>query len=156
MATKLVKLRQELNSYSQAEEDALASTLTGQYKYASVIWNETLQTIRFWNEIAFVSSKEIPKVEPSQASEINDIELQLKIKDLKQFKELIYTGSDLTQTNIWTNPQKTTKVYQSDYTYSGGNLTTIQIKRIFNNYIYTKHLSYDGSGNLESINITIP
>jgi len=84
---------------------------------------------------------------------VDDIRLNLKLSQLEGFKEFLYTGDNLTQLNIYEDNTLTIKLFQVDYTYTGDDLTLITVERIMDSYVYTKTLSYDVNGNLESIEI---
>ncbi len=92
----------------------------------------------------------------AQYSEINNILLDLKLTDtLQRYKELIYTGDDLTELNIWDSPSRLVQYYSISYIYTLGNLTQIVTTRTSDSFVYTKDLDYDINDNLTSINITI-
>jgi len=85
---------------------------------------------------------------------IDEIELALKSTSLVEYREFIYTGEELTTINIWDSPSKNTKYYQQDFTYDSGNLTNIQITRIGDTFVYNKVFTYNGGGDLISIDIS--
>lgn len=155
MKTILFNNNSELNVYTQSEEDIYASQLTGQPAYSVILFNSTLKQKRYWNGTAFEShNSNVSDIKFSGVnSKINNIQNELKAASLTRFKELIYTNDVLTTMNIWEDETKTHKLYQADYTYSGDDLSTVQVTRIWDNFIYTKQLNYD-SGNLVSVNIT--
>lgn len=67
------------------------------------------------------------------------------------YKDLVYTGDNLTQVNIWEDFTMQLKLYQTDLTYDvNGILTQKQVQRIVDNFTYIKTFSYDGSGVLTS------
>jgi len=87
--------------------------------------------------------------------EVSNIELEgeYKVSSLSAFKELIYTGDNLTQINIWRTSSKLSKTYQKDLSYSGDQLTQTLLTRIIDSATVTKDLVYSGD-NLSSIEIT--
>lgn len=88
-------------------------------------------------------------------SQTNTIELDLKLTDkLKRYKELSYDINDnITELNIYDSLSKNKLYYNVAYSYTGQNITLITVKRISDNYKYTKTLEYDVNDNLISINI---
>jgi hypothetical protein len=57
-------------------------------------------------------------------------------------KELIYTAGILTRINVWTSPAKTVKMYQKDFNYTLGVLSSIATTRVSDSATFTKTLTY--------------
>ena len=72
--------------------------------------------------------------------------------DLEQFySELTYTNGDLTKIEYYNSSAKTTKYYTKTLTYTSGALSSVVLYDDVNTAnVWTKTLSYDGSGNLTS------
>lgn len=143
MALIIVSYPVEMSSFTQAEEDALALTLAGTDAESSKIWNSERKRRRVWNGSAF---EDIP-----DAPEIANIQAELKTVGITKYKELIYTGDNLTQLNIWEDSGMTTKIFQQDFTYVNNILTSLQVTRISDTFVYTKTFTYSGSGVLINI-----
>lgn len=141
MPTIKVPLFVNMSSLTQTEEDALALTLVGMPVNSSTIWNSTLKKIRCWNGTDFETTSNIPEsILPDNAS---------------QYKEFIYTGEALTRVNTWEDDTMTTKLYQTDFTYTSEVLSEALVTRIIDNFAYNKTFIYDGNGVLINVEITI-
>ena len=70
------------------------------------------------------------------------------------YNEYTYTAGDLTKVETYATSAKTTKLYTKDLTYTLGVLTSIVTTDESTSGTTTQTLSYDGSGNLTSIDIT--
>lgn len=94
----------------------------------------------------------MPIINPSKTE---DIRLITKISKVDVYKEFIYTSGNLSTVNIWEDDTMSVKIYQTNYSYSGGNLTQIQTTRTSDSFVYTKIFTYDGEGNLINIETNI-
>lgn len=84
----------------------------------------------------------------------NDIELSLQMVTLISYVEYTYdVGGNLTNKDIWEDNTKTNKYYSILYSYTGDDLTSIEVTRESDSFIYTKTFAYSG-GNLISSTIT--
>ena len=70
------------------------------------------------------------------------------------YNEYTYTAGDLTKVETYATSAKTAKLYTKDLTYTLGVLTSIVTTDESTSGTTTQTLSYDGSGNLTSIDIT--
>ena len=88
-------------------------------------------------------------------TEISNIELEgeYKVASLNAFKELLYTGSNLTTINIWETSAKLTLVYTKTLSYTGDQLTQTVLTRQSDSATLTKDFTYSGD-NLSSIEIS--
>lgn len=84
-----------------------------------------------------------------------ELEMEFKAANLSYFKELGYTSDDLTSLNIYTDTDKTTQLFGKTLSYDpSGNLVNTLLTRITDNAQVLKVFSYDGSGNLSTINVS--
>lgn len=67
------------------------------------------------------------------------------------YREFTYTSENLTGIDAWTTPEKTTKIFEVRFTYTGSNLTQKVLTDIQTNTILTVTYTYTGD-NLTSIN----
>lgn len=67
------------------------------------------------------------------------------------YREFTYTNENLTGIDAWTTPEKTTKIFEVRFTYTGSNLTQKVLTNIQTNTILTVTYTYTGD-NLTSIN----
>lgn len=67
------------------------------------------------------------------------------------YREFTYTSENLTGIDAWTTPEKTTKIFEVRFTYTGSNLTQKVLTNIQTNTILTVTYTYTGD-NLTSIN----
>jgi len=88
------------------------------------------------------------------AAAVDDIRLHLKLSQLTGYKAFSYSGDSLSQINIYTDNAMTVKLFQVDFTYTGDNLTLLEVERISDSFMYSKTFTYDGSNNLTAIEIT--
>ena len=70
------------------------------------------------------------------------------------YKELQYTGNNLTLTTAWEDSTKTELLYSSSYTYTGKNLTQVEIYRARDEKTLRKILTYFGNS-LVSVDTTV-
>ena len=86
-----------------------------------------------------------------------EMEMSFKASNLSNFKELLFdSAGDLYNISIYTASDKITKLFNKDLTYdSAGDLSQVILTRISDSVILTKNLSYDGDGNLSTVNISI-
>lgn len=100
------------------------------------------------------TSSFIAEDQPISSEEVSNLELEgeFKLNSLNSFKELIYTGSNLTTINIWTNSSKTLKLYEKTLSYSGSQLSQMTLNRVSDNKTLTKNFLYT-DGNLVSIEV---
>lgn len=88
-------------------------------------------------------------------TEKNNLELEgeYKLSSLNNFKELIYSGDNLTQINVWETPAKIVKIFEKNLSYTGGQLTQIVLTRVSDSEVLTKDFTYTGD-NLTGIETT--
>lgn len=67
------------------------------------------------------------------------------------YTENVFTGSDLTQVNIWTSSAKVLKLFTKNITYTNGNPTTIVLTDNISGKKLTTTIAYSGS---EVLNVT--
>jgi len=81
------------------------------------------------------------------AKAISEFELLLSFAagNINNFKELTYSGSDLTNVSIYTDATKASKLFNKDLTYTGSNLTKVVTTNTSNGQVLTKVLAYTGS-----------
>ncbi len=104
------------------------------------IWKPTIDSLR--NRVTTVEQQ------------IIQIELDLKLDTNNRYKTFSYTGDDLTQQLIYEDNTMTTLLFTVDYTYTGTNLTQIDVTRETDGFTYTKVLTYDINDVLQNIDIT--
>lgn len=67
------------------------------------------------------------------------------------YVENVFTGSDLTQVNYYTDATKALKLFTKDITYTGGNPTSIVLKDEITGKLLTTTIAYTG---YEVLNVT--
>lgn len=67
------------------------------------------------------------------------------------YSEMTYGGGNLTLVETWTDSGKGTKLGSKAFTYQSGQLVTVVEKDGSDTTTLTKTLTYDGDGNLDSI-----
>lgn len=82
-----------------------------------------------------------------------EIESMFKEAESSLYKELIYTNGSITNVDIYTNSNKTTKLFSKVITYVNGNISEISILDNVNGGTLTKVLSYS-DGNLANIEVS--
>jgi len=82
-----------------------------------------------------------------------ELELEFKLTSLNRFKELLYTGDQLTTINIWETSAKIVKIFQKDLTYTADQLTQTLLTRISDSATLTKDLVYSGD-QLSTVEVT--
>ena len=60
------------------------------------------------------------------------------------FTEIIKTGEDVTQINVWTNSGKTVKLFTKNITYDTGKVTQVSITDEINSQTLTTVIGYSG------------
>lgn len=97
----------------------------------------------------------LPGTQPVTENDLSNIELEgeYKVASLNAFKELLYTGANLTTINIWETSAKITLVYSKTLSYTGDQLTQTVLTRQSDSATLTKDFTYSGD-NLSSIEIT--
>lgn len=100
------------------------------------------------------SNSFLPENQTISENEVSNIELEgeYRIASLNAFKELLYTGDNLTTINIWETSAKLTKIYEKTLSYTGDKLTQMVLVRQSDSATLTKDFSYSGD-NLISIEI---
>lgn len=84
----------------------------------------------------------------------NDIELTLQMISLISYVEFTYDlDGNITNKDIWEDNTMLNKYYSISYSYTGDDLTSIEVTRETDSFTYTKTYAYSG-GNLASITIT--
>jgi len=82
---------------------------------------------------------------------ILEMEMAFKVANLTNFKETTFSAGLLLNLSIYTDSGKGTKLFNKDFTYSTGQLTTVVLTRISDSVISTKNLLYNIDGTLLSI-----
>lgn len=67
------------------------------------------------------------------------------------YREFTYTSGNLTGIDAWTTSEKTTKIFEIRFTYTGANLTQKVLTDVQSNTVLTVTYAYTGD-NLTSIN----
>jgi len=94
------------------------------------------------------------KTSQSNTDKIREIESYIKVEGLNLYKEFLYdVDGNITNQNIYTDSGKSTLLYNIVYSYTGENISNIEVTRLSDSFTYNKLLSYDSSDNLTSINI---
>jgi hypothetical protein len=99
----------------------------------------------------------IVRIEPNESSggglTIANLELEFSYSNSSPdyFKELTYTEGILTNISIYSDENKTTKLFDKELTYTEGILSGIVITRMSDETILTKSLEYNIDGSLKSI-----
>jgi len=106
--------------------------------------------IRIWRPSIDSANRRIVTIE----QQIIQIELDLKLDTNNRYKVFSYTGDDLTQQLIYEDNTMSTLLFTVDYTYTGTNLTQIDVTRESDSFTYTKVLTYDINDVLQNIDIT--
>jgi hypothetical protein len=89
------------------------------------------------------------------ASEKSNLELEMEFKaaQLTTFKELSYTGKNLTGIDIYVDITKVVQLFSKVLSYTGKNLTQTVLTRVSDAAILTRDFAYSGN-NLISIETT--
>ena len=89
----------------------------------------------------------------SQAEKLSlELELEFQTANQSYFKDLNYTNEVLTNIDIWTDSGMTLQLFGKILQYDDDeNLYKTILTRISDNVQLAKILTYDGSGNLETI-----
>lgn len=98
----------------------------------------------------------LDELETSLASGVDpNLLLHLQWAQKVHFKKYTYSllTGDLELQEIFEDNTEVVKLFDIAYTYSGGNLTQIDVERISDSATLTKVFTYSG-GNLESIEVT--
>tara|TARA_R100001244_G_scaffold25113_4_gene25570 strand:+ start:31992 stop:32651 length:660 start_codon:yes stop_codon:yes gene_type:complete len=74
-----------------------------------------------------------------------ELELEFKLSNLSNFKELLYTGNNLISVNIYEDNTKTTLLFAKSLAYTGNNLTSTLLTRASDGATLSKALIYSGS-----------
>lgn len=90
---------------------------------------------------------------PEEKSNL-ELELEFKASQLTSFKELSYTGNNLTTVNIYTDNLMTILLFTKSLSYTGSKLVQTILTRISDGAVVTKDLTYSGN-NLISVEATI-
>lgn len=80
-----------------------------------------------------------------------ELEAFLSFANPSYYKKFTYTGADLTKIELFDTPLMVTLLFQKDFTYSGGNLTTLLTTRVSPSNTLTKTFAYSGG---DLVNIT--
>lgn len=81
----------------------------------------------------------------------NNIDTEFLKAYTTYYTEYTYTSGDLTQVDVWDSAGKTTKLFTKVLAYTTGNLTSVTLTDEVNSNTLTKTLTYDGSGNLDTL-----
>ena len=74
----------------------------------------------------------------------NTIEQMYNTAYTDHFAEIIKTGDDVTQINVWTNSSKTVKLFTKNITYDTGKVTQVVIIDEINSQTLTTVIGYSG------------
>ena len=74
----------------------------------------------------------------------NTIEQMYNTSYTDHFAEIIKTGDDVTQINVWTNSSKTVKLFTKNITYDTGKVTQVVIIDEINSQTLTTVIGYSG------------
>jgi hypothetical protein len=88
----------------------------------------------------------------SEGIDVDQLYRDLQFSQLYRFVKFNYDNGTLVQKEIFEDNTETVKLFNVDYTYSGGNLDSIVITRILDNVEHTKTFTYGAEG-LVGINI---
>jgi hypothetical protein len=84
-----------------------------------------------------------------------EMEMEFKVANASYFKQLGYTGGDLTSLDIYTDSGKGTQLFGKTFSYDpSGNLGNTLLTRITDSAQVLKVFGYDGTGNLSSVNVS--
>lgn len=89
---------------------------------------------------------------PEEKSNL-ELEMEFKASQLSNFKELLYTGNNLTTVNTYTDNTMTVLLFNKTLSYTGNKLTQTVLTRISDGAVVTKDLTYSGN-NLISVETT--
>lgn len=85
---------------------------------------------------------------------LQSIDRELSILNKRGYSEFTYNGNnDLIKKEVWKDSTKAVKISTSDFTYTSGNLTELDVVRESDGFTYTKLFSYDINNNLTTIDI---
>jgi hypothetical protein len=85
---------------------------------------------------------------------LQSIDLELSLLNKRGYSEFTYNGNnDLIKKEVWKDNSKAVKISTSEFTYSSGNLTELDVTRELDGFNYTKLFSYDVDNNLTTIDI---
>ena len=79
------------------------------------------------------------------------IDLSFKAAYQNYYHEFTYVSGGLSLIEIWESASKVTKLFEKSFTYTSGSLTGLVITDILASQTLSKTLTYDGSGNLQTI-----
>jgi hypothetical protein len=103
------------------------------------------------NSYIYIGGVDYRKDTPSEASQ--KLEMLMGVIDNSGYTELTYTGDKITNKSVYDDNLYTNKIYNIDYTYTGEDLTNIEITRIEDSYVINKAITYDVNGNVTNIEI---
>lgn len=90
----------------------------------------------------------------SNADEISQIELELQSSSLLKFKKFTYdVDGNITQKEVFEDSTEAVKLFDVIFSYTGQNLSNIEVTRMSDSYTYNKELTYDSNDNVQYINI---
>lgn len=85
---------------------------------------------------------------------IEALELELQTLGLYKYKKFTYdVNGNITRKQIFEDDTEALELFDVTYTYTGDDITTINVTRISDGFTFEKELSYDINGNLTNINI---
>lgn len=85
---------------------------------------------------------------------IEALELELQTLGLYKYKKFTYdVNGNIIRKQIFEDNTETLELFDVTYTYTGDDITTINVTRISDGFTFEKELSYDVNGNLTNINI---
>lgn len=82
-----------------------------------------------------------------------DLRFSLQFAQLTGYTKYTYTSGDLTKKEVFTDNTETNKLFNVDYGYSSGDISTVTVTRMSDSSTFTKTFGYSG-GDLSSITIT--
>ena len=100
------------------------------------------------------NNSNVQTVISNNADIISQIELELQSSSLLKFKKFTYdVNGNITQKEVFQDATEAVKLFDVIFSYTGENLTNIEVTRISDSYTYNKELTYDVDNNVEYINI---
>jgi hypothetical protein len=91
-----------------------------------------------------VSGSTNPELDPEAVSNI-ELEFSTALSNSENYKEFTYSGNNLTTLDVWESATKVHKLFTKVLTYSGNKVTTITLTRHVDGTTMIKALSYIGN-----------
>ena len=105
-------------------------------------------------QVVTTNNSNVQNVISENKNEIDQIELELQSSSLLKFKKFTYdVDGNITQKEVFEDSTEAVKLFDVVFSYTGQNLSNIEITRMSDSYTYNKELTYDSNDNVQYINI---